>query len=393
MNSSASSSLTTSLSTPLSMSFYGSASGIVEQFIRALGKKFQAEMDALQIDLDLSCSELLPLWKSELGHIIRGFNAKSHSTADRTSLFSQFLLLLSSTRALDGRSFDISTSHPVLLGHTKIRAGAYHLAVHPDGIELDLIEADFIHAQRFVKKSGLLTFLESDSNAAFIDVSGVALGIVADDYWADFDSYQALDGRSMESMRLFSDAARRALEILFDVDAAYGLWVACVVRYLIMMKTTCGDRVNKSRSILFRFGGIEINPDVDDTEIMELLVHECSHQYYHMLSLMHPLHRDVSTLHYSAATESQRPMERLLIAYHAQVNISIFLDRVFDSVAPSQKSSINRLTNIGIHKLNSLNSQLRRHAEAGLSEHGLELYKTLEKAARAHNFIAKGEIC
>lgn len=67
-------------------------------------------------------------------------------------------------------------------------------------------------------------------------------------------------------------------------------------------------------------------------EVAELLVHECAHQYYYMLERLGPMDDGSDTrLYWSPPIRKERPLSRVLMAYHALANTLILFDRVLDA--------------------------------------------------------------
>lgn len=63
--------------------------------------------------------------------------------------------------------------------------------------------------------------------------------------------------------------------------------------------------------------------------IAELLVHECSHQYYYMLERLGPIDDGTDTeLYWSPPIRKARPLSRVLMAYHALANTLLFFNRI-----------------------------------------------------------------
>jgi HEXXH motif-containing protein len=60
-------------------------------------------------------------------------------------------------------------------------------------------------------------------------------------------------------------------------------------------------------------------------DIAEILVHESSHQYFYLLERLGPVDDGADARRYwSPATGSERPLRRILIAYHAFSNVWLF---------------------------------------------------------------------
>ena len=69
-------------------------------------------------------------------------------------------------------------------------------------------------------------------------------------------------------------------------------------------------------------------------DIAEVLVHECAHQYFYMLQRLGPMD-DASdaTLYWSPPIRKNRPLSRVLMAYHALANVQLLYRAVRDNPA------------------------------------------------------------
>ena len=72
-------------------------------------------------------------------------------------------------------------------------------------------------------------------------------------------------------------------------------------------------------------GVAEISYCCEPVAIAEMLVHEATHQYYNILLMVEPV-TDGSDqkLYYSPVRRCERPIEMILLAYHAFANVLLF---------------------------------------------------------------------
>jgi HEXXH motif-containing protein len=88
----------------------------------------------------------------------------------------------------------------------------------------------------------------------------------------------------------------------------------------------------QSGSIAKYFGVIHVSASPSVPAIAELLVHEASHQYFHLLCLLEAFDDGSdANLYYSPAVRTDRPLERIGVAYHAFANILLFYDSCLTS--------------------------------------------------------------
>lgn len=113
---------------------------------------------------------------------------------------------------------------------------------------------------------------------------------------------------------------RSAIALLRDITPVYYEWITRVLRYISIVESP-QDGV-RSGSVAGAWGAIFISRTGNSLQVAESLVHEASHQYYNVLSLMSALvDSSDRRLYYSPVKQDMRPLERILTAYHAVVNI------------------------------------------------------------------------
>jgi HEXXH motif-containing protein len=115
---------------------------------------------------------------------------------------------------------------------------------------------------------------------------------------------------------------RQALEILEAHAPAYYRWVFRIVRQVVLLRP---------ENELLRSGGetnllalIYMSCVAKPMALAEMLVHEASHHYFNLLCRVGPPDDGTDkNLYFSPAVNRPRPLDRILIAYHAFANISL----------------------------------------------------------------------
>ena len=115
-----------------------------------------------------------------------------------------------------------------------------------------------------------------------------------------------------------------ALELLRDHAPEYLAWVLRVLRFLFVVKPRLKHIESGSIEHYFGFAHISTTTPV---AAAELLVHEASHLYFHLLCRFGEFDDGTDTrLYYSPAVRRERPLNRIGVAYHAFANILLFYD-------------------------------------------------------------------
>lgn len=116
---------------------------------------------------------------------------------------------------------------------------------------------------------------------------------------------------------------REALDLIRSSDERYEEWVGKVLRHLVPLK---------ARKDTFNSGGEKFSPGVICVSdqclrwpLAEMLVHEATHQYLHILNRLGPLDDGTDeNLYFSPFRNKGRPIAYIAIAYHAFANVLLF---------------------------------------------------------------------
>jgi hypothetical protein len=126
-------------------------------------------------------------------------------------------------------------------------------------------------------------------------------------------------------------------ELLRGAAPEYLDWITPMVRYLVL--SAAPRQGFTSGSDRFNPGVVAVSFPIDVVSFAESLVHETSHQYYFLLScasdLTDPNHQQ---LYVSPLRRTARPLDKILLAYHAVANIICLYQLLISRGAPHQPS-------------------------------------------------------
>ena len=118
----------------------------------------------------------------------------------------------------------------------------------------------------------------------------------------------------------WADAVEEAVAQLCEAAPAYLDWVADVVRYIVPCSAEPETLSSGSSSRML--GVIRITADPRPEAILEMLVHEATHQYYYAGGLFAEVSDPADDrLFYSPAKRTGRTIDKILLAYHAFANV------------------------------------------------------------------------
>jgi hypothetical protein len=135
-----------------------------------------------------------------------------------------------------------------------------------------------------------------------------------------------------------------ALDILKHFAPDYYRWVCCVLRYIIVIYDH--DGIMRSGSLQGRCGQVHISDNPDPLSIAEMLVHESAHQYFFLLTRIDQVVEDQSKLYYSPFVQTMRPLDRILMGYHAFANVVLCYEQFAQTLPDRGADCRARITRV-----------------------------------------------
>jgi len=132
------------------------------------------------------------------------------------------------------------------------------------------------------------------------------------------------------SMSSCIEACREAIEVLRTHANQYLIWVDRAMRYVLPIHSPA--RFLRSASEWGLPGVVQMSFNATPVSLAEMLVHESSHQYFHMVQRYEATHDPNDTrLYYSPLKGTGRPAEMILLGFHAFANVVLFYRACMDN--------------------------------------------------------------
>jgi HEXXH motif-containing protein len=131
-------------------------------------------------------------------------------------------------------------------------------------------------------------------------------------------------------------AVAGGLKLLLDKAPGYYDWVTSVIRRIALLEQIGPDTL-QSCTFDWHLGTCAITASLRPISIAEMLVHESSHQYFNQVHLSEPLVNPAHDgMYYSPFKRRDRPLVRILVAYHAFANVLLFYQTATGGLPSSQ---------------------------------------------------------
>lgn len=385
------------LAGPFEAGFFADASSICASLYERCWAHVEAEIEkAGSLELGgvrhaAAASAALDCWRPELGLVYRAVHEGRRGQASTRWLGFQAIVAgflcrriesfdvvceLESPFTVAGLTFDMQRVHgsgdgTMLCFEDMISGARHHFRISDDG----------------TGGAGAWHSGEGSTNT-IVSVNGTPLCQIVNGRWLKQWRFAEV-AKDDSSQAGFVDQIGRALTVLSHGTEQYFLWVIAVVRHVIEMRRVSPSH-STSRSFLFHFGGVEIGAPASTIESIELLVHEASHQYFHMASLLGRTTTPQAGNHHSPLKGRVRPLERILLGYHAVGNIVLSLAAV-GKHDPGTLDEVKSRLAVALPLLNELAAPLEGELETGLTSLGRGFFLPLHRQLHESGFY-RGEI-
>ena len=172
--------------------------------------------------------------------------------------------------------------------------------------------------------------------------------------YAALDSV-VFDDASALALETFSpsliEVLTQAIDLLAEHLPHYFDWVVRIIRRVVVLHA--GRNVLHSGSPDYQYGTILISDNSRVLSLAEMLIHEASHQYLELLNKLGPtVDPGHSELYYSPVKRCDRPLHKILLAYHAFANVMLFYRGVAEcGLADSRFAKFQNLLNGELRQL------------------------------------------
>jgi HEXXH motif-containing protein len=170
-----------------------------------------------------------------------------------------------------------------------------------------------------------------------------------------------------------------AVAVLRRHAPVYLRWVKEVVRAIIPVDARRSGII--AGSDFTKPGVVQVSFPIETMLLVETLVHEASHQHLEIVRRLGPIHNGSDhTLYYSPVRKQERPVDKILVAYHALGNVLLCFRQCRKSGLRDGGYTRYQESQL-VPQLDQLEAPLRR--TRGLTPLGKALWEPL--AQRIHN--------
>ena len=313
-------------------------------------------------------------WRPEVGCLLKAFGAATVDAAFVADLKTQWILTAYLTGLVDDFSLTVDVQTQILLQGKVFGPGCYRIEASHNQLQLYQAQQQLLSLTRQFS-SGALRYTQSAEQQLLLSDAPrhTSLGRLNAEFWAYWAP--AINTEASQVNDIFAEQIRAALAIADQYVPQYGRWIREILYQVVPVQRPAADML-ASASVRYRFGVVEIACPATPCETLEMLIHECSHQYFNLAFCMENMVTDDAPAVYSPLKNKERPLFLLLTGYHAFANVMLMYSALkAQGLAPQIAQRDNKV----IYYLKELSAGLEQH-RACLTELGLSLYQPLREA-------------
>jgi HEXXH motif-containing protein len=369
------------LASPFDGDFLGVASGLLKDLFVAVAGRMQTmatqhglPVPNLATEALMQPGAALRSWSPEISAVLNGLKPRLERQ-DAQWLLAQFALASYTSQWLDEFAAQIPGRRALFVaGQTIVGT---ELSVRATADELEIGGAG--PTQRFMKTqigAGAPRWAR-DPQQDVVSFGRWATVLMSDGEWITHWPPRHTAAERTTDLAASRAVLRQAGEIMEASLPEYYVWVSGMLREVLASRAP-EPGVSASGSFMTWFGHVQMSL-ASVVKTIDMLVHETSHQYFHLARLFDPLCQHDAPAVYSVLKKTHRPLERVLLGYHAAGNMWLALttlrERGGDMDARELEQEICQTSAL----VAGLDASLRGEHERHLTESGASLYETLRQ--------------
>jgi len=323
----------------VSSPFEGDFLGLEETLCTRLPAKFLSRFDRADLGPDIVAildrigegEAALNLFRPEFGTIGLAVTKLWDEAPELEWILGQFAIAAYMSGVTDTIDRRFRASRPVCVAGRLLRAAEFHVVGEDERLSVDDGEGRPLARLRREPGPGVPVWREATDERA---IAAGTLSQVIRSYGAWADEWGSPDPEPRpDGDPQFPPQVESALRLMEEYAPEYYLWTAALLREVVA-KGRAGPDTTTSCSYLHNLGVVELCAPASVLETAEMLVHECSHQHYNLASWWTRMVPEGAPDVYSILKFQPRPLERLLLGFHAFGNALMMYDLLRRRGAP-----------------------------------------------------------
>jgi HEXXH motif-containing protein len=328
----------------------------------------------------------LNYWRPEVGVVKLALTRGYTTGQDWHWLSLQAELAAYLSNAIDAVQREVVVNRPLVVAGHLVPAGDVKVGTRDGVLFLESSALTRPIKLEMVAVPGQAPAWRCDSRALPISFGTAATVITTYAEWMSvWSSEDKAEHTILQDSDGFVDQVTRASELLEKYCPEYYLWTAALLKEVAPLdRPGALGAGTSSQSFLLWPAQVHMSR-ASALQTIVMLVHECSHQYFHMLMWGAPVIKDGAQPVFSVLKNCQRPLDRVLLGFHAFGNVLLALNSLKGCGDIDQHELASEIAHT-IRLVEGLGASLEQGL-ANLEVAGEEIYLPLRK-----RLVAQGRL-
>lgn len=324
--------------------------------------------------------EKLELWRPELGTIWMALNSFKIEKSDWSWLSGQLQIAFFLTGVVSKLDLVIKGRHPLTICGRQFSSETLRVSASDKEIAVtNLCDSEVTVFSRF--SIGGFDYIWAASKDEIVQVGNSAPILLSDGDWINIWCPSTPRGALYIERERFKKDFCQCMQVLEDGFPEYFLWINLMIREIVpLYKPKIGGTNGRSFGLWPRH--IHVGFPESTCAILDALVHEASHHYFHLTQWLFPTVTPDAPEVYSVIKKTDRPLAKLFLGYHAIGNELLFLKMLRDSGLEYNTESFENNWGHAQDLVVGLNKTLGEYESKYLTNVGMDIYFPLKNRLR-----------
>lgn len=343
--------------------------------VRALAGRLGAAPPPIDVDAATPDRVSTRLWSPDVGHVLRGLSAR---TDDHWPWVSAQLAIAGFASGLvDDLDIELAGAPDrwLTVAGRSLRGERLRFEGHAGSLAVTDGGGETVLRLDRVDSEGLdPVWARSDAD----DLVRIgSAGTVVLGGGEHIDQWETPDYELAPATPAFRAQIEEAAAVLEECLPTTYVWIAAVLREVGAFANP-GPGTRSSSSVKCP-GHVRMSVGASLIQTINMLVHECCHQYFFLATTGARVTRRDAPEVYSVLKQTARPFERVLLGFHAFGNVLLVHDALLDGRHPINRREVEAERTFARQLVAGLDASLQGGWQHQLEEAGVEIYQPLRR--------------
>jgi HEXXH motif-containing protein len=314
------------------------------------------------------------LWTPEIG-AARMALRRGITTENWAWLSGQISLVAFLSGVTSFVNFEAPGAHPMSIAGHSIQSARLRVCGEADSLKLEGVDGQtLLSLTRYEPPDVAPVWVESMED--IIRLGDAAIATFSSASWMDYWLPDAVQGPASADRDARRCLIERVSDVLADCSPQYFLWIASLLRQVAILEPN--QTRTQSQSFPLWPGHIHVSQTTFVTMFIAL-IHECSHQYFHMALWCGPVAKSDSPLVFSKLAGRNRPLDKVLLGFHAFGNVLLALPTLLPTLTGNETLEYHEQLLWTREVVDGLYRALQPNWERHLEQSGQQIYQPLRE--------------